>query len=436
MVSRNGARRFPVRTPGIISRALDDEFVVIHPVTHEAHSLSGLVARVWAATDGAPMPDASDVDIEDALGVLYALDLVQPTGLSRRSLLRRGSIVAVGAGVATIALPEALAAASPTFSYHSPGAGRFVVNVPAGIKVIKYVIIGAGGGGGRTLGPPIGPTAAGGAGGNGGALTGSFTVAANPSGFQLIVCAGAAGQAAGVSTSSPIAAKGGTNAAANVTSARLFTGSGGNGIACESGGGGGASYIAGVSGLVVVAPGGGGGGDSFYLGSTPPERMSGGAGGNGGANGADGVMGPNASNKTPPRGGAAGVGSTPGAGGLGSTYGVGGVHSDPGNPGKSTATGVGGSATLKLNLYTSVIGPGGGGGGYAGGGTGGYGAHGLSTISGFVDSAAGGGGGSSRVAQPTGVTLNTLTSSSVGVNAGVADGNGGIGSIMLTGTTH
>lgn len=117
MVSGSGST-LPARTPGVISREVGDEFVVIHPQTQTAHALSGAVAQTWRSLEQGQALDLADAATQQALAQLAELDLVafddNVRGISRRALLTRGGLLVAGAGVATIALPMASAAASGT----------------------------------------------------------------------------------------------------------------------------------------------------------------------------------------------------------------------------------------------------------------------------------------------------------------------------------
>src|SRR3954468_22105884 len=111
MAATTGA--LPRKSSGLIARDLGDEIVVIHSATDTAHSLSGLTAQVWRSLDAGRLPSVPQAELATALAELEAVGLVEvPPGMSRRALLARGGVVAVGAGVITIGLPTVAMAQS------------------------------------------------------------------------------------------------------------------------------------------------------------------------------------------------------------------------------------------------------------------------------------------------------------------------------------
>jgi hypothetical protein len=108
-------RSVPRKAPGLLTRDLGTEIVVIDPATDQAHSLAGLTADVWRYLDADRLPQAPEAEVAKALAVLRESGLLQvETGLSRRALLQRAGTVAVAGTVITIAMPEVMAAASTT----------------------------------------------------------------------------------------------------------------------------------------------------------------------------------------------------------------------------------------------------------------------------------------------------------------------------------
>src|SRR3954468_9078805 len=112
MAATTGA--LPRKSSGLIARDLGDEIVVIHSATDIAHSLSGLTAQVWRSLDAGRLPSVPQAELATALAELETAGLVEVPGMSRRTLLRRAGTVAVAGSVITIAMPEVMAAASPT----------------------------------------------------------------------------------------------------------------------------------------------------------------------------------------------------------------------------------------------------------------------------------------------------------------------------------
>src|SRR3954467_2090788 len=101
MAATTGA--LPRKATGLITRELGDDIVVVDTATDIAHSLSGLTAQVWRSLDAGRLPSLPQAELVTALAELETAGLVEvPAGMSRRALLARGGVVAVGAGVITI----------------------------------------------------------------------------------------------------------------------------------------------------------------------------------------------------------------------------------------------------------------------------------------------------------------------------------------------
>ena len=237
------------------------------------------------------------------------------------------------------------AAATNTSAFTSPGQYSFVV--PAGVRSVTVIAIGAAGGGCLNSG---GDTGGGGAGGAGAALT--ATVPVSP-GATLFVGVGAPGASCAIPAGGAGGAGGGGAGGAG----------GGNGQIGFGGGGGGGASVLGVPSpspalgaqLLVVAGAGGGG--------EQESSAPGGAAGSPGGGDAGG-----------------GPGSLTAGGGGGRSPDIG-----PGNNGGSGSFGIGGTGGVCSRVGSDSGGGGGGGGGYYGGGGGGC-------------DGGGGGGGSSFVA--------------------------------------
>src|SRR3954451_19187742 len=106
----------PRKATGLLTRELGDEIVVVDSASDTAHSLSGLTAQVWRSLDARRLPAAPEAELATALAELETAGLLELPGMSRRTLLRRAGTVAVAGSVITIAMPEVMAAASPTVS--------------------------------------------------------------------------------------------------------------------------------------------------------------------------------------------------------------------------------------------------------------------------------------------------------------------------------
>src|SRR4051812_13254555 len=94
----------PARAAGVHSREIDGQIIVVDGSTQHAYALSGMAADIWRATASGywvdPRPDEFDAALEQLISTGL---LVQASGLTRRSMLKRTGIVAAGAGIATIA---------------------------------------------------------------------------------------------------------------------------------------------------------------------------------------------------------------------------------------------------------------------------------------------------------------------------------------------
>src|SRR4051794_26900296 len=109
MRTSNGGGRL-TRREGLVARDLGDEVMIVDPATNQAHCLSGVTAQVWRAAEGAAMPKGTAAD--RALSELVASGLLVRPGMSRRALLQRSGTAIALTGIASIALPEAMAHAS------------------------------------------------------------------------------------------------------------------------------------------------------------------------------------------------------------------------------------------------------------------------------------------------------------------------------------
>lgn len=265
-----------------------------------------------------------------------------------------------------IVLAEPASAANQTF-YFTGGEQTFTV--PAGIKSIHVVAIGAKGGKGSDSGSSIG-----GSGGLGGRLEADLAVSPG----QLLFV-----EVGGPGSNAPLTAGGFNGGGDSVIFFSLAGGGGGGATDLRS-----CSVLAmscsgasdSLSSRLIVAGGGGGGGALGQL-----TTGTGGGGGNAGQDGQAGAGSPTMAGE----GGNAGTQAGGGAGGLGHS---GGSNGTPGSFGK------GGNGTA-----TSGAEPGGGGGGgYFGGGGGGTG----------NGAGGGGGGGGSSFASTAASNVSIATDSS------------------------
>ncbi|WP_338182170.1 hypothetical protein [Jatrophihabitans sp.] len=284
-----------------MSRTLGEEFVVLDERSGQAHALSGLAARVWAATDPesavAWPEDAAVDDAVEQLLELGLLELVAARGISRRRLLRDGGAIAAVVGIASIALPTAAAAASARVNQTYTSPGTFSYTVPAGVTYLNFVVDGAGGG------DDVGK------GGAGTSITGRIPVTA---GQVITINVGAGGVGGGI-LGLLVGGSGGAGYAAG--------GAGGAsvGIGIPGSGGGGASSIALAGTTEVVAGGGGGGGGGGGTGGNASTTNSGSATANPGGGGNSAVIIGNGGG-----GGGGGAGASGGAGGTSGGAGGGG----------------------------------------------------------------------------------------------------------------
>lgn len=125
----------PTRNPSLRWEQLGDSVAVLNLDDGCAHSLVGLAAAIWMATDGstdtsqlvrtvvgtAPAGTTDD-DVRGALANLQHLGLIDGPALGRRQMLRIGAGVAAGAAVLTIGLPTpAMAASLQPIPPNTPG---------------------------------------------------------------------------------------------------------------------------------------------------------------------------------------------------------------------------------------------------------------------------------------------------------------------------
>lgn len=331
----------PVPRPGLIARRLNDGYVVVDPATERAHSLVGVHALVWAAANGADIPELPQAEWQAAISALEALTLIsEPAdvgrGISRRSLIQRGSLVIAGAGIVSIALPELAAAASTvhastTYTARSPGPGT--LTFPIGSHNISITL--AGGSGGNASFNSGAP-------GNGGTITWSpgITLAA----ALTITWGGGANTKLGHQASGQTGGAGG-----------FAGGKGGGGALFSSAGGGGGASVLTVSGPAsgtLIAGGGGGAGEGtvFRAGSTGGSVAgTGGGSSGGGSGGAGGAVGGTGANGKDGSGGT----TAGGGGGAGGNFGGGGSAASPGGGG-----GAGSSSIANLTLPAAWTAPG------------------------------------------------------------------------------
>ena len=161
-------------------------------------------------------------------------------------------------------MSETVVAAPTTLTFSS--AGTYAVTVPAGVTSLTFTLEGAGGGGGGGYsGYPNGGT-----GGAGGKVTGTITLASNPSGTVLDLVVGGAGTggSGGGTGTGGTGGPGGSAAGGN----------GGTSTYSGGGGGGGASEIYVTSSTPIVLAGGGAGGGALANSTAGNGTGSGGAG--------------------------------------------------------------------------------------------------------------------------------------------------------------
>lgn len=320
------SHHLPVRVDGVVSRRIDDEFIVIHPTTGTAHALSGACAQVWAAVQGGPAATCAPAEFDAAVVMLLESGLVHQPGLDRRSLLKRTGVLVGAAGIASIALPEAVAAASTTVSGTLTKDDK-TVTVPKGARAVTFSITGGSG--------------AGVAGGDGGRV--NWSLGSNfllPSALNVNFVVGKAGlgQTGGLSSGSLSGGDGGDrNGSSNKNGF-------GGGAASQVTFSGAASYTLIAGGGGGAAGGGGAGGDVDSAGAGGDGSPSGSPGAGGGAGGAangtpnPGTAGGNASVAGTNGGGGGGGGAARGRGGKGAT---GGKYSVGGGAGGSAISGTG-----------------------------------------------------------------------------------------------
>jgi hypothetical protein len=113
MTSRK-TRKLPESADGVVSRDLGGEYVVLNTATEEAHALQGPAAVVWRSVCDGTSPELPDEQVEEAVQALETLGLLlPPAGMTRRSMLKTGGVIAAtGIGIVTIGLPEVAAASS------------------------------------------------------------------------------------------------------------------------------------------------------------------------------------------------------------------------------------------------------------------------------------------------------------------------------------
>ena len=106
-------RQLPRVPRGVHGRVLGGEVVVVDERTQSAHALKGPVAEAWQLLDRGDAESLATDEMQQALGELHALGLIEGSpGFTRRDVLRQAGTVLVAGTVITIALPTVHAAAS------------------------------------------------------------------------------------------------------------------------------------------------------------------------------------------------------------------------------------------------------------------------------------------------------------------------------------
>src|SRR4051794_608311 len=126
----DGGRRFalPPRAEDFVCRDLGDEIIIVDENSQKAHCLSGLSAHVWRAAGGGAWPKASRDEIAAVTDELTRLGLmVEPVGMTRRSLLARSGVVVAATGIVSVGLPEAAAHASATVTRTRNAANTYTI---------------------------------------------------------------------------------------------------------------------------------------------------------------------------------------------------------------------------------------------------------------------------------------------------------------------
>ena len=127
------------REQGLIVDSIGDELLVYDTACSRAHSLNVVAAAVWRACDGqrdvdqlAMFTEFDRSALELALNNLLDVGLItnyQPTGVSRRVVLRRLSLTAAGLAVG---LPVIRSIAAPTAAMATSGLTRCTSRVDSG----------------------------------------------------------------------------------------------------------------------------------------------------------------------------------------------------------------------------------------------------------------------------------------------------------------
>ena len=265
-------KALPRRAPGVVSRELGDEFVVLDPDAGTAHRLHGTVAQLWRTL---AEPALVDLESGEAVGALAELDVLGLVAVTvpedavntvaeshlgdlprrRRSVLRAGAVAATAAavsGIETIVLPTAAHAASNNLSFSANTAGTYTQIVLGSISTLHFTLNGAGGGGG---GSAASGNFGGGIGGDGASLDGTIDIDR--------------GSIHGDVTVTIVLGQGGASGGNGGKGGSGF-GTGGDGYKNGGGGGGGGGSAILLNGVpyLVAGAGGGGGRNAFGAAST------------------------------------------------------------------------------------------------------------------------------------------------------------------------
>jgi hypothetical protein len=152
------SQSLPSQAPGTISREVGEEYVVLTLASGQAHALTGDVAVVWRAAVEGVWPDLAPELVDGIAAELVDRGLFEGSGLDRRTILRNGARVIAAAGITSIALPPASAAASPAptsnISPVSGPLGQAVAVVGSGFPSNSFITLSYDGVG-QTLSGPI-----------------------------------------------------------------------------------------------------------------------------------------------------------------------------------------------------------------------------------------------------------------------------------------
>ena len=365
-----------IETVGDDLLALDPTGAVVVLLTGDEQAVIEIF--IAAADNGSTPSDWSDAQLAALnrlrnAGVVVDGGLTESTDLSRRRVLKLSVATVAAAGLTSLVLPAATAAASPVGPIANGGvitditveeepyrvhtftsSGTFTLNEP---RDIEYLIIGGGGGGGALIG----------GGGGAGQFTEGTATALATGDYPVTVGDGGAGGTRPPATDGGV---GGSSEALGLTA--VGGGGGGNnankGVSGASGGGGGASSGTASGGAATAGFAGGNGSLTTQQGA---QAVAGGGGGAGG-------VGAHANAST----------QSGGNGGAGNSSSI-----------RGTATSYAGGGGGSLNSDTSSLSAGTPGTGSAGGGNGGgKGAGNARGGDATANSGSGGGGGANTFA--------------------------------------